>query len=55
MLRFVFLAAIFVLSVTAAQAELLTPEDREAYRAAFVAAQTNDWTAARRLAAGASE
>src|SRR5690242_17404372 len=34
-----------------ARAALLTPEDQQIYRAAFVLARANDWPAARQLAA----
>jgi soluble lytic murein transglycosylase len=53
--RIVVLAAVFVLSMTAARAELLTPGDQKVYRAAFAAAHSNDWIAARRIAEGARE
>jgi soluble lytic murein transglycosylase len=53
--RALFVAAIFVLSMTAARAELLAPQDQEIYRAAFAAAHASDWTAARQIAASATE
>jgi soluble lytic murein transglycosylase len=55
MSRIAFFVAVFVLSITAAHAELLAPADQQTYRAAFAAAHANDWTAARRLAAEAQE
>jgi soluble lytic murein transglycosylase len=55
MLRIAILTAIFVAAMTGARADLVAPDDREAYRAAFAAAHSNDWTAAQRLAGQAKE
>lgn len=55
MLRIAILVAVFIASMTAARADLLASADREAYRAAFAASHSNDWTAAQRLAAEAKE
>ncbi len=52
---FLFLGVLSLFSATTASAELLSAADRQAYRAAFGAAQASEWPAARQLAAGASE
>jgi soluble lytic murein transglycosylase len=56
MSRLAILLALLILYATGpARAALLTPEDQEAYRAAFALARANNWPAARQLAARASE
>lgn len=51
----VFLASLILCLSGAARAQLLTPEDQEAYRAAFAAARANDWTTAGQIADRAKE
>lgn len=57
MLRRVLISAVllYLCALHGAWAELLSPADRQAYSAAFVAARTSNWPAARQLAAGARE
>src|SRR5215472_5532695 len=50
-----FAATLLLFSASGASAELLPNSDRQAYRQAFGAARTSNWSAAKQLAAGASE
>ena len=55
MSRLAVFLALLVLLPGSARAGLLTAEDQEAYRAAFALARSNDWIAARQIAARAKE
>src|SRR6266851_5676779 len=55
LIRFVLVGALLLCSARGAFAELLSGEDRQVYRGAFVSARMRDWDVARQIAGAAKE